>query len=64
MAIPSKINGSFVINSPSTSYTVAAVPVTTASFRNPEAPLLEPCTKVGTERLTASPDARQNLSSQ
>jgi hypothetical protein len=51
--MPSKINGSFVINSPSTSYTVAAVPVTTASFRNPVAPLFEPCTKVGTERVTA-----------
>ena len=48
---PSKIRASFCIKSPSTSYTVSAVPTVTASFRNPVAPLLDPLMKVGTERV-------------
>ncbi len=48
---PSKIRDSFWIKSPSTSYTVSAVPTVTASFRNPVAPLLDHLIKVGTVRV-------------
>jgi hypothetical protein len=48
---PSKIKDSFCMKSPSTSYTVSAVPTVTASFKNPVAPLLDPLIKVGTVRV-------------